>query len=132
MARKKMVVAGATGLVGNAALRHFGASGGCDVVALSRRKPRDLFGAQHVQIDLSDAAQCRSIAAELHGHSYGQYYEYRYFGRRRWRGFFHDRGCDRKREYGLPDPAGQRLRFGAVQPGTGSARRRRLGSRTWW
>jgi nucleoside-diphosphate-sugar epimerase len=67
MVRKKVVVAGATGLVGNAALRHFGASGGCDVVALSRRKPRDLFCARHVQIDLTDAAQCRSIAAELQG-----------------------------------------------------------------
>ena len=67
MARKKVVVAGATGLVGNAALRHFGASGGCDVVALSRRKPRDLFCARHVQIDLTDAAQCRSAAAELQG-----------------------------------------------------------------
>ena len=42
MADKKVVVAGATGLVGNAALRHFGRIGGCDVVALSRRKPREL------------------------------------------------------------------------------------------
>jgi uncharacterized protein YbjT (DUF2867 family) len=42
MASKKVVVAGATGLVGNAALRHFGELGGCEVVALSRRKPRDL------------------------------------------------------------------------------------------
>ena len=61
------MVAGATGLVGNAALRHFGASGGCDVVALSRRKPRDLHDARHLQIDLTDAAQCRSAAAELQG-----------------------------------------------------------------
>ena len=37
MADKKVVVAGATGLVGNAALRHFSRAGGCDVVALSRR-----------------------------------------------------------------------------------------------
>ena len=58
MADKKVVVAGATGLVGNAALRHFGAAGGCEVVALSRRKPRELHGARHVPIDLTDAAQC--------------------------------------------------------------------------
>ena len=45
MAGRKIVVAGATGLVGNAALRHFGGSAGCEVVALSRRKPRDLHGA---------------------------------------------------------------------------------------
>jgi len=39
MAAKKVVVAGATGLVGSAALRHFGSTGKCEVVALSRRKP---------------------------------------------------------------------------------------------
>src|SRR5689334_21966012 len=67
MADKKIVVAGATGLVGNAALRHFGAVHGCDVLALSRRRPRDLHGARHVQIDLTDAAQCTHAAAELRG-----------------------------------------------------------------
>src|SRR5262245_13371816 len=67
MAIKKVVVAGATGLVGNAALRHFGAAGGCDVVALSRRKPRDLHGAQFVALDLTDAAQCDAAAPWLQG-----------------------------------------------------------------
>jgi len=67
MANKKIVVAGATGLVGNAALRHFGASGGAEVVALARRKPRDLHGARHVALDLTDAAQCATVAAELKG-----------------------------------------------------------------
>ncbi len=38
--QKKVVVAGATGLVGNAALRHFGAASGCEIVALSRRLER--------------------------------------------------------------------------------------------
>ncbi|WP_229194749.1 NAD-dependent epimerase/dehydratase family protein [Bradyrhizobium acaciae] len=63
MANKKVVVAGATGLVGNAALRHFSASGDCERVALSRRKPRDLHGAQHVPIDLTNAEDCRRAAA---------------------------------------------------------------------
>ena len=67
MAEKKVVVAGATGLVGNAALRHFGAAGGCDVLALSRRRPRELHGARHVPIDLTDPAQCRDAATELQG-----------------------------------------------------------------
>jgi nucleoside-diphosphate-sugar epimerase len=67
MTGKKIVVAGATGLVGNAALRHFGALGGCDVVALARRKPRELYGARHVPIDLTDPAQCLCAAAELQG-----------------------------------------------------------------
>jgi nucleoside-diphosphate-sugar epimerase len=67
MANKKVVVAGATGLVGNAALRHFGSSGGCEVIALSRRKPRDLHGARYVAIDLTDAAQCARSAPQLQG-----------------------------------------------------------------
>jgi len=67
MADKKVVVAGATGLVGNAALRHFGRVGGCQVVALSRRKPRELHGARHVQLDLTNAAQCLQAASDLRG-----------------------------------------------------------------
>src|SRR5947207_14734816 len=67
MAAKKVVVAGATGLVGSAALRHFGSTGKCEVVALSRRKPRDLHGARYVQLDLTDAAQCARAASELRG-----------------------------------------------------------------
>ncbi len=66
MAGKKVVVAGATGLVGSAALRHFGA-GGSEVVALSRRKPRQLHGARHVALDLTDPARCQQAAAELRG-----------------------------------------------------------------
>ncbi|MGL6060924.1 MAG: NAD-dependent epimerase/dehydratase family protein [Bradyrhizobium sp.] len=67
MAGKKVVVAGATGLVGNAALRHFEGADGVEVVALSRRKPRQLYGARHVPIDLMNAAQCAQAAAELAG-----------------------------------------------------------------
>ncbi|WFU82088.1 NAD-dependent epimerase/dehydratase family protein [Bradyrhizobium sp. CIAT3101] len=67
MAGKKVVVAGATGLVGNAALRHFGTAEPCEVVALSRRKPRDLYGARHVPVDLTSEADCRHAAAELQG-----------------------------------------------------------------
>jgi nucleoside-diphosphate-sugar epimerase len=67
MAEKKVVVAGATGLVGSAALRHFSGADGCQILALSRRKPRDLHGARHVQVDLTDAAQCARAAAQLQG-----------------------------------------------------------------
>ncbi|MGL9623946.1 SDR family oxidoreductase [Bradyrhizobium sp. U531] len=65
MTGKKVVVAGATGLVGNAALRHFGTSEPCEVVALSRRRPRNLHGARYVPIDLTSAADCRRAAAEF-------------------------------------------------------------------
>ena len=67
VAGKKVVVAGATGLVGNAALRHFERAGGTEVVALSRRKPRQLHGARHVPIDLTNSAQCAQAARELSG-----------------------------------------------------------------
>jgi nucleoside-diphosphate-sugar epimerase len=67
MADKKVVVAGATGLVGNAALRHFSAAEGCEVVALSRRKPRELHGARYVQVDLTAPAQCTRVSSELLG-----------------------------------------------------------------
>jgi nucleoside-diphosphate-sugar epimerase len=64
---QKVVVAGATGLVGNAALRHFSTIESCQVVALSRRRPRDLHGAQFVAIDLTDADRCAAVSAELEG-----------------------------------------------------------------
>ena len=67
MVARKIVVAGATGLVGSATLRHFGGLPGCEVVALSRRKPRQLYGAVHLPVDLTDPAQCRRAAPELTG-----------------------------------------------------------------
>jgi nucleoside-diphosphate-sugar epimerase len=65
--RKKVVVAGATGLVGYAALKHFGADPACDVIALSRRTPPETYGARCLSVDLTDEAACRSAVAELHG-----------------------------------------------------------------
>src|SRR5690349_2362237 len=65
MADKKIVVAGATGLVGNAALAHFGGAGDYEIIALSRRKPRELYGARHVSIDLTKREQCTQAATAL-------------------------------------------------------------------
>jgi len=59
--KKKVVIAGGSGLVGSAAVRHFAAQGGWQVVAVSRRPPLDVpAGIQHVAVDLSDAAACAS------------------------------------------------------------------------
>ena len=55
-----VLIAGATGLVGYAALKHFGSR----AIALSRRVPPDLHGARHMAVDLTDAAACRDAASE--------------------------------------------------------------------
>ncbi|WP_428491387.1 NAD-dependent epimerase/dehydratase family protein [Rhodopila sp.] len=64
MAQKTVLVAGATGLVGYAALKHFSQAPDCEVIALSRRSPPGIK-ARHVTLDLTDAAACRDAAASL-------------------------------------------------------------------
>ena len=65
MPRKKVLIAGASGLVGYAAMKHFGADPDCDVIALSRRAPDDTHGARFLPLDLTDAAACERLAADL-------------------------------------------------------------------
>ena len=62
MSRKTVLIAGATGLVGYATLKHFGALADCDVIAVSRRAPMELHGARHVPLDLTDAGACVAAA----------------------------------------------------------------------
>ena len=62
MPRKTVLVAGATGVVGFAALKHFGAEPDTRVIALSRRVPHDLFGASHLALDLTDQAAVQAAA----------------------------------------------------------------------
>jgi len=69
-AKKKVLVAGATGLVGRAAMKHFATEPGCEVVALSRRKPDETFGARWLPIDLTDQAACAALAPEFAGVSH--------------------------------------------------------------
>src|SRR5262249_9981358 len=59
-----VVIAGVTGVVGYAALRHFAERGDCAVTGLSRREPLDTFGARFRSVDLTDRAACRELAAE--------------------------------------------------------------------
>jgi nucleoside-diphosphate-sugar epimerase len=60
MAKKKILIAGASGLVGCAAVKLFGSRPDWDVVAVSRRKPFVPLGkAEYLPVDLLDAAQCR-------------------------------------------------------------------------
>jgi len=64
---KRVLIAGATGLVGYAALKHFGSQKDCEVTAVSRRQPDETFGAQWHPLDLTDAAACARLASELGG-----------------------------------------------------------------
>jgi nucleoside-diphosphate-sugar epimerase len=59
----KMLVAGASGLIGLATVRHFAALDGWEVAGVSRRVPAGAGGATVVPLDLTDLAACRSFAA---------------------------------------------------------------------
>ena len=58
MAKNKVLIAGASGLVGHAAVEHFAALPGWDAVGVSRRTPTDLEGAALFSVDLTDPAAC--------------------------------------------------------------------------
>lgn len=62
---KKVLVAGASGLVGQAALRHFAAKPGWTAVGVSRRPPVGLEGAKFVPIDLADTDACRAAFSSM-------------------------------------------------------------------
>jgi len=57
MPEKKVLVAGASGLVGHAAIEEF-VKAGWRVVGLSRRKPGDIPGAELIALDLLDREAC--------------------------------------------------------------------------
>lgn len=61
MAKKTVLVAGATGLVGHAAMQHFASEPQTDVIAVSRRRPAETFGARYLAVDLRDRDQCREL-----------------------------------------------------------------------
>src|SRR3954468_24873155 len=67
MPRKQVLIAGASGLVGYAAMRVFGADPECDVIALSRRAPVVSQGARFLPLDLTDADACERLAASVSG-----------------------------------------------------------------
>ncbi len=63
MAAKKVLVAGASGVVGLAALRHFAAQPDVEVIGLARR-PRQVPGAEVLALDLDDRAACAALVAD--------------------------------------------------------------------
>jgi nucleoside-diphosphate-sugar epimerase len=65
MKKHTMLVVGAGGVVGAAALDHFAALPDWDVIALSRKKPALPEGVVHVSVDLTDATACREGVRDL-------------------------------------------------------------------
>lgn len=64
---KTVLVAGASGLVGFAAMRAFAREKGTKVIAVSRRRPVELYGAEWIQADLTDQAACQRLFSEMTG-----------------------------------------------------------------
>ncbi len=60
-----ILIAGATGVVGYAAMKHFAERSDCRVTAISRRRPLETFGADFRPLDLTDAQACRNLMEEL-------------------------------------------------------------------
>lgn len=67
MARKTVLIAGASGLVGYAAMKHFAGLADCEVIAVSRREPAETFGAQFISADLTDESRCAEIFGAMTG-----------------------------------------------------------------
>ncbi len=67
MARNKVLIAGASGLVGFAALRLFSQREDWDVVAVSRRAPFgiDRYRARFISVDLLDRQQCAEVFGQM-------------------------------------------------------------------
>src|SRR5437868_5939141 len=63
MSGKHVLIAGASGLVGYAAVKHFAGQPGVRVTAVSRRAPfgLDHLGIRFVAADLRDRAQCETL-----------------------------------------------------------------------
>jgi nucleoside-diphosphate-sugar epimerase len=61
VAERTVLVAGASGLVGYAAARHFATLPGWRVIAVSRRLPEGLDGVELISTDLLDRARCGEV-----------------------------------------------------------------------
>ena len=64
MTQEHVLVAGASGVVGYAAMKHY-AERGFRVTAVSRRPPLETFGATHLAVDLRNRAECSQAFAGM-------------------------------------------------------------------
>ena len=69
MSTSTVLIAGASGVVGQAAAAHFAALGGWRVIAVSRRAPRlpAKLGVEHLPVALADGAACARALAGVAG-----------------------------------------------------------------
>lgn len=63
--RGTVLIAGASGVIGQAAVAHFAQSGAWDVLALSRRVPPVDARFTHLPLDLTDAGACAAAAGQF-------------------------------------------------------------------
>lgn len=61
MSNPVVLIVGASGLVGRAAVRRFAATPGWDVIGVSRRIPAGPDRGRHLSLDLADADACRAL-----------------------------------------------------------------------
>ena len=62
---RHVLIAGASGVVGFSALRHFSSRSDCKITAISRRAPIQMGRARFVSIDLADERACEALASDL-------------------------------------------------------------------
>ena len=65
MPKKKMLVAGASGLVGFAAVQHFAKLNDWEVIGVSRRIPEGLDGATLISVDLTNKNRCAEVFGRM-------------------------------------------------------------------
>ncbi len=65
----QILIVGASGVIGAAAIEHFAGLDGWSVIGASRRRPEVAQGVafEHIPLDLNDAAACRAAAARFSG-----------------------------------------------------------------
>ena len=66
MPKKKILIAGASGLVGFAALQHFSQLAEWKTIGISRRTPEGLEKATLLSVDLQDQARCAAVFSQMH------------------------------------------------------------------